>query len=151
MENPSDHLIKILFLIEQDENGYPPVTIESLWAKKCPNNLYQIDNIPFYVREISYQDVVSISSTSEGTLTFEKIVTPSTLSTIRIIIFDKDKLSLLTNELEKLGCSWEGGDVPSLISVDIPPEVDIQRVWTLLEQWLKNDLLEYEDASIRHK
>ena len=39
-----DKHIKVLFHLEQDEDGYPPFSIEGLWCKKASNDTY---NIPY--------------------------------------------------------------------------------------------------------
>lgn len=39
--------IKVLFHLEQDEDGYPPFSIEGLWCKKTGNGTYIVDNVPF--------------------------------------------------------------------------------------------------------
>ncbi len=40
--------VKIVFELQQDEDGYPPVTRESLWATPTDGGLYRLDNIPFF-------------------------------------------------------------------------------------------------------
>lgn len=35
-----DKHIKVLFHLEQDEDGYPPFSIEGLWCKKASNDTY---------------------------------------------------------------------------------------------------------------
>ena len=43
-----DDFIKIHFSVESDEDGYPEVGAETLWAKPTKDaNGYIIDNIPF--------------------------------------------------------------------------------------------------------
>ena len=39
-----DKHIKVLFHLEQDEDGYPPFSIEGLWCKKASNDTYIVDN-----------------------------------------------------------------------------------------------------------
>lgn len=48
-----DKHIKVLFHLEQDEDGYPPFSIEGLWCKKASNDTYIVDNVPFYTYGIS--------------------------------------------------------------------------------------------------
>lgn len=142
--------VKVFFHLEQDEDGYPPVATESLWAKRVPEGGYQLDNVPFYAKGVSWNDIVEAQVDDEGALYFTKVIRPSGHSTIRVMIFNEAEVSPLRKELEKLGCDSERDYVPQLISVDIPPAVDIRNVWNLLEQGLNSDKLEYEDACIQH-
>lgn len=51
MSDPlTEHRVKILFELEQDEDGYPPASTETLWASRAGDGLFKIDNIPFFAR-----------------------------------------------------------------------------------------------------
>lgn len=146
----SEGLVKVLFSFEQDEDGYPPVTSESLWAKPTTEGLFELDNIPFYAQGVSWKDVVAAEPAGEGMFRFKRVVEPSGHSTIRVVAFKHDEMQPLQKELERLGASWEGSDQPSLIAIDIPPEVDIRRVWDFLQGGMDEGRWDYEDAAIQH-
>lgn len=55
---------KILFELEQGADGYPPDRWESVWAYAIEPGLYRVDNIPFYIKGISSDDVVSAEGES---------------------------------------------------------------------------------------
>lgn len=145
-----DDLVKIFFHLEQDEDGYPPVATESLWAKKVPGGGYQLDNVPFYAKGVSWNDIVEAEPDEDGALNYKKVIRQAGHSTIRVIVFDAAEVSPLRKELEKLGCDSEQDYVPQLMSVDIPPAEGIRNIWSLLEQGLSGDRLEYENACIQH-
>ena len=140
--------VKILFALEQDEDGYPPVNVESVWARKTSDNFYELDNIPFYVRGISYKDVVDVARDDEGALNFKNIVRRSGHSTVRVIVSDLKDRDDLRKKLEDFGCSWEGSNQPSLIAVDIPPEVKLASVLQFLEKGFEQERWDYEEAFI---
>lgn len=146
----NEQLVKVLFSIEQDDEGYPPVSGETLWARPTEDGFYELDNSPFYAVDVSWKDVVDAEPMSEHGLKFKKVVRRSGHSTIRVIALQKDELPILQKKLEKLQCSWEGSDLPSLITVDIPPSVDIHEVMTLLQEGSDERLFDYEEASIQH-
>jgi hypothetical protein len=50
-----DQYVKVLFDLEQDEDGYPPAAAETLWAVQVGDGLFQIDNIVQAVREFVRQ------------------------------------------------------------------------------------------------
>jgi hypothetical protein len=149
-QDQSEGLVKILFSLEQDEDGYPPVTSESLWAKPVAEHLFELDNIPFYACGISWKDMVAADPLTEGTFAFSKVVKPSGHSTIRVIVFAKDEMERLQKELGRLGASWEGSDASSLVAIDIPPEVDIKQVLDFLQSGMDEGRWDYEEASIQH-
>jgi hypothetical protein len=147
---PDEGLEKVQFVIEQDEDGYPPVSIETVWARRTSDGYYELDNSPFYATEVSWKDVVDIEEMPDGTLQFKRVVRQSGHSTIRVVALKKGEMEPLKRKLEEFGCSWEGGDVPSLISVDIPPRVDIKRVRSLLQEGSDNGFFDYEESSVQH-
>lgn len=51
---------KVFFKLEPDDDGYPPVSVESLWAQENQDGTCVIDNIPFYTREATLGDVVDV-------------------------------------------------------------------------------------------
>lgn len=147
---PDEGLKKVQFVIEQDEDGYPPVSIETLWARRTKDGYYELDNSPFYALDVSWKDVVDIEEVPDGTLQFKRVVKQSGHSTIRVVTLKKGELEPIKRKLEKLGCSWEGGDVPSLISVDIPPHIDIEPVRNLLQEGSDHGFFDYEESAVRH-
>lgn len=42
-------------------DDYPPVSTESLWAEKLSSGNYKIKNIPFYSKDVSFGDVISVN------------------------------------------------------------------------------------------
>ncbi len=52
-----DKHIKVLFHLEQDEDGYPPFSIEGLWCKKASNDTYIVDNVPVHFNDKRMQMV----------------------------------------------------------------------------------------------
>jgi Domain of unknown function (DUF4265) len=140
---------KIVFQLEKDEDGYPPNEWETMWADSADGALYVIDNIPFFVRDISYGDVVSVIK-KEGRLHFDEIIKPSLHSVIRVIVFDESKTNDLRHDLKLNSCDTELSHVKNLIAVDIPPSVDFDSVLEFLDEGEKDGLFEYEISSCRH-
>lgn len=149
-DQPDKGLGKIQFSLEQDEDGYPPMGIETLWARRTKEGYYELANSPFYAIDVSWKDIVDVEEMPDGALKYKRVVKRSGHSTIRVIALEKDEMKPLQEKLEDLGCSWEGGDVPSLISVDIPPHINIEQVRSLLQEGSDNGFFDYEESSIQH-
>jgi len=143
-------LAKVQFSIRQDEDGYPPISAETLWARRTKDGYYELDNSPFYAFGVSWKDVVDVEEMPDATLQFKRVVKQSGHSTIRVVTLKKGELEPIKRKLEELGCSWEGGDVPSLISVDIPPHIDLERVRSLLQEGSNKGHFDYEESSVQH-
>ena len=52
--------MKKLFLNLEVIDGYPPVSMESIWAEETEEGYLKINNIPFYSKEVSLGDIVSV-------------------------------------------------------------------------------------------
>ncbi|HYO56854.1 DUF4265 domain-containing protein [Archangium sp.] len=144
----SEHLVKIFFELQQDEDGYPPVTCESMWATPLGDRLYRLGNIPFFARGVAYEDVVSAVPQDDGTLGFIEVVHPSGHSTLHVIVYEASEVPALRHELEALGCDTELSHIPNLFAVDVPPSVSLDAVRRLLEAGNASERWEYEDACL---
>ena len=140
---------KIVFRLKQDEDGYPPDTWESLWAYETEPGQYTIDNIPFYVKNISSGDVVAVDQ--DGTeLRFQKLVQASTNSVFRLYFSDLSDVKAIRQRLRHLGCESEQSHIPKLIAVEIPGTVSIEPVARLFDEGAESGRWEYEEGVLRH-
>jgi len=124
---------KVLFRATDDDGG---VTIETLWAVPLGNDLYKLDNSPFYAYGVSWQDTVYAPvSPEEQMATFQSVVERAGNRTVRIIfdppVSPSNSSDQVLQGLVSLGCSYEGAN-PKYISVNIPPAVDLQHVRSYL-------------------
>jgi hypothetical protein len=123
MTDPQPEYVRVLFRLERGRDGYPPVDVEGLWAKPVGEGRYEIDNIPFFVREIAVGDIIEADH-FKSEFWFRSVVSRSGHSTIRVIIYQAHLAEMrqtIEQQLSALGCDWEGGHIASLIAVDVPP------------------------------
>lgn len=142
-EEKSENHVKILF---EFGNAHGDVNVESVWAIPVEQG-YQIDNIPFYAKEVACNDVVSASSDEEGLLYFTGLIKASGHSTIRLWFESRVDVAEVRDTLREMGCSSEL-DLPRLVAVDIPPSVPYERVRTYFDQLECAGVLEYEEACL---
>jgi hypothetical protein len=84
---------KVHFRLTQDQDGYPPAAVESVWAEAGEDaQEYKIDNVPFFSREATLGDIVKVRSDIDGHLWFDALLRPSGNSLIRIVFFDRSAL-----------------------------------------------------------
>ena len=66
--------MKKLFLNLEVIDGYPPVSMESIWAEETEEGYLKINNIPFYSKEVSFGDIVSVIQKEENYLLYDKTI-----------------------------------------------------------------------------
>lgn len=136
---------KIIFEYINLEEQY---ALESAWAKKSGDN-YILDNILFYALGYSLGDIVKVENRN-GELFVTGLIEESGHTTVRIIFYSKDIIQSTIEQLEKMGCHWEGSNIQTLISVDIAPEVDYIPIRKFLGEGENNDLWSYEESCLAH-
>jgi hypothetical protein len=139
--------VKILFELERDEEGYPPASVETLWAIKAGDGLFKIDNIPFFVYGIAVDDIVS-AVPEEGVFRFKEVVHPSGHSTLRVVVYDQAEVSAARELFKQLGCSTELSHLPRLFAVDVPPSVSLDTLREVLDAGKRQDRWGYEEACL---
>lgn len=112
-----------------------PYASESLWATSMGNNLYRIENYPFFVYDVSWKDLVEAIPDAPGNNpVFTRIVKKSGSNTIRVFISDLEvppEEHPILKGLNDLGCWYENAD-SSLFAICLPPGVDFEIVCRLL-------------------
>lgn len=140
--------VKVLFRLEKDDDGYPPADVEGIWAEEMDSGVFVIDNIPFYSHEVSLGDVIEVETVADEYF-YSGTRQKSGNSLVRVIVFDGRDSSDLRCELKKLGCATEQSDLKSLVAVNIPPTVDMNKVRAILDEGCGNGWWDYEEAIIR--
>jgi hypothetical protein len=142
--------IKVHFPIEQDQDGYPPVAVESLWAATCNQpDLYRIENIPFFARVATLDDVISVRP-GKGGYWFDGLVHRSGNSLVRVSFEDRSVAETLAGRLEALGCAVERIAAYNIFAVSVPAAVALHEVRTVLGEALSTGDIDYEEALLRH-
>ena len=139
-----EKFIKILFQ-QTDENN--DLIQESMWVLKV-GDYYSIQNIPFYVREVSFKDLVT-GKVIDGELLAGELIKESGHSTIRIY-FNSNKVKEVRTFLKQHNCDSEISNNPKLIAVDIPPDVKYEKIRDYLDNGERNGFWDYEEACIAH-
>jgi hypothetical protein len=140
---------KIAFELEQDEYGYPPDRLETLWAFETDDGFYCLDNIPFYARGVSSGDVIRARKDVEP-LTFDEVVRESTNSVFRIYVAVESDVSDARKAFKDLGCESELSNLPKLFAVEIPGSRSFDEVGKLMTLGAENGRWEYEEGCMRH-
>ena len=83
MTKNSRPLKKVFFDFENDEwHGHAS---ESLWAKHIHGNKFKIRNSPFFVKGVSFEDIVAAKEV-DAKLIFERVLISAGHSTYRLLV-----------------------------------------------------------------
>lgn len=145
---PAGDHVRILFRLEKDADDHPPAEVERFRARRLEDGSFEIDNIPFFVRDISVGDVVSARS-HEGEWEFSELISASGNSTLRVIVFDEAHVASTKEHLKAQGCCSEL-HTSKLLSVDVPAHANLWAIRDWLSHQEAAGLLEFEDACLRH-
>lgn len=124
-----DPSAKVLFRILEEDGSS---SVETLWAIPLDNDLYKLDNSPFYAYGVSWQDTVYAPFDSqEGMPTFQSVVERSGNRTVRVILDPRASIGSETSGVLKglvqLGCSYEGAN-SRYFSVTVPQGIELESI-----------------------
>jgi hypothetical protein len=143
-----DGLVRIR--IELAEGQHPNLKSEGLWAEPLGNDLYRLDNVPFYAYDLHYCDVVRAVARAPGSQpTIVEVVRPSGHKTVRISLspdLAEDDRRRLLDGLSEAGAAYEHAS-GRLYSVDVPPGADYPSICDWLWQLEQGGCLVYETGT----
>lgn len=140
---------KVIFALEQDKDGYPPVGYESAWVVDLGEGRFLVDSIPFFAREATLGDTITAAE-ENGELRYADTIERSGNSLFRVVYFEGTDPSEIRRALSSLGCSTELNDVHRLIAVNVPAEVRLKDVRAYIEPGFSSGRWDFEEAILRH-
>ncbi len=142
--------VKIHFRLEQDDDGYPPVEVESIWAiKGTVENEFVLDNIPFFIRTATVGDTIVALPDDQGNLWFLRTIRKSPNSLVRVVFFQPSAMEEIGAYLVGLGCDVEYFGSHNLLAASIPSSASFTEVQRYLAQESAKGIIDYEEAIIR--
>lgn len=129
-------MVKLRFLLPRDDESWPPAESEGMWAEPVGEDLYRIDNTPWFVRNLSEDDIVKALAGSDGVLWAVEKVQASGRQTVRVIARPDGPLrgdpAAVRESFEPLGVRCELMQQPvRMAALDIPPEARAHQVKAL--------------------
>lgn len=120
---------------------------ETMWTLPRSEG-YEIDNIPFYAKELALGDIVAAEPDADGVLWYSRLIRAGGHSTIRLWFASASDVQEVRNELRELGCPSEVSDLARLIAVDVPPNVPYAPIRAYLESREDEGMFEYEEGCL---
>ena len=151
--DPGPSRAHVIFPLVQDDDGWPPVGSERVWAVPLGDDRYCIDNAPWFVRDLAVGDIVrAIPEGPRSNPVFRDMLRPSEHVTIRLVCFRDGALEGdLARALEpftKLGVYGEGVKQYRMLALDIEPTAPMEHVVALLRGGAAEGWWEYEEGRI---
>lgn len=150
--NLSDAHVKVHFRMDVDDDGWPPASVESLWAIDLRDGTVRLDNTPWFVRGVASDDIIRVDIDDEGLRWAGETVQASDNCTIRLIVLkDGGSAAARHSVLEvfhKLGTTGEGIEQYRMVALDIPPTADLPRIRKLLEHGAAKEWWHWEEGCV---
>ena len=143
----SDYKI-VLWRLEQDAHGYPPASVEGLWAKRTATG-YQVDSIPFHAYGIAPGDIISTTEQGEQSW-FEALQQSGGASVFRIRVKACADLEQLRAALEDSGCPCQAEPAVRMLAVEVPPTRTLDTLLYYLLTQREAGNLDFEEGVLRH-
>lgn len=106
--------LHVRFQLRQDDDGWPPVASEGVWAVPLGGDLVRLDNIPWFARNAASGDTFRTSTDSHGVVWATDKVAWSGNCTVRVIPFPEGALAgsrqAVLDAFARLGVD---GDLPA--------------------------------------
>lgn len=141
--------VKIYFRLSQDADGYPPVTIETLWTTPRPGEQFEIINIPFFIRTVTLGDWITAPVGPDEKRWFGSVVKKSENSLIRVVFFDRRVLDEVAASLKGMGCSTEYSADNNIMAINVPPTTKLAGVRAFLARGVRDGLIDCEEPLLR--
>ncbi|WP_328690710.1 DUF4265 domain-containing protein [Streptomyces phaeochromogenes] len=150
-EDEVNDRVRVVFQLEQND-GWPPVASEGLWAIPVAADLVRIDNVPWFVRDLSLNDIVRTRTDARGALEAVEKVSWSGNCTVRIIPYEPGRFSGdpqgVIDIFSPLGVRAEGIEQFGMIALSVPSSADIPGVKGLLIRGSESDWWDYEESCV---
>ncbi|MEV5657254.1 DUF4265 domain-containing protein [Streptomyces sp. NPDC052291] len=148
----SDDHVKVHFRMEIDEGGWPPASVESLWAVDLGDGTVRLDNTPWFVRGVASGDVIRVQPDDDGLLWAGETVEPSQNCTIRLIVL-KDSGSAAARQsvldtFHRLDTTGEGIEQFGMVALKVPPQADLLNIRELLEHGETKEWWHWEEGCV---
>ena len=142
-------MIKLIFDLEVTDD-WPPVSAESLWLEDSETG-YQVKNIPFFLEDIAYNDVIEVERLDETRGEISGHVSRSPNSTIWIFVRDRSIEEQLVSDLTDAAIRVEGIQTMAYYSLCLPEEVPLVVFDDIVSPLEKAERIAISYGALRHR
>jgi hypothetical protein len=136
----SDESVAIAIVLEHYDVGegvqWPPFDVENVWALSLTQPYFEVHSIPFYAANLNVGDVVE-AQPREGFAdpVVTSVVRRSGNWTVHIVVMDgaSEAAQTLLDRAAELGCTIDHDDTTGIVAMSVPPTLETEKVFALLE------------------
>lgn len=142
-------LVKVSFPLPPD--SIPGGGTETVWAEDLGSGSYRVRNSPFYIKGISFEDIVRAKE-KDDQLLFSDVAARGGHSTYRLFLRggrSEEDFIRAWEPLEQLGCSYEGA-TKRLLAIDVPPEANIYQAYKRLQDGEAAGIWDFQEGHCGH-
>ena len=125
---------------------------ESFWATPLGNNLFRLENVPFYAYGLNFHDVVKATSDSDELIPeIRELVELSGHRTFRVFFeknIDRQSQEKILDSMKELTISYERAN-GIYFSLDMQPNGNYQAVFDRLDKLERENILGFETCEER--
>lgn len=125
---------------------------ESMWAEPLGNNLYKIENVPFYAYGLNFHDIVRASSDNPDLIPeIRELIETSGHRTFRLFFKEaivRERQQQVLEEFRELHVTYERAN-SIYVALDMAPEGNYQAIFDKLEEYADQDILGFETCESR--
>ena len=64
----NENHVKLRYELPSNDDGWPPVTSEDVWAVRIAPDIVRIDSVPWFIEDLALDDIVRVRTGNDGTL-----------------------------------------------------------------------------------
>jgi hypothetical protein len=147
-------LVKVRYAFLRDSDGWPPVSSEDVWGVAVSEDMIRVDNIPWFVRDVSVGDLIRVRPLSAGLYKAVEKIAWSGNCTIRIILLDPGMemraggIAEVVAKFDTLGADGEILATYNMAAINIPPSANVREAKMLLIEGEGKGWWTYEEACV---
>ena len=146
--------VKIVFPLEIIEDGFPPISLESLNARRDAAG-FVLDNTPFFATGVALGDRIDVEPIrgKADHYTFKQVAVSSTNKALSIILLEAGVKESVYQQLRQRGCYCEYGEFGQggtlqMLAVSVPDDCDYEAVTQFLDEVEAQGRLSYAELAV---
>ncbi|SFU55567.1 protein of unknown function [Pustulibacterium marinum] len=125
---------------------------ETLWATPLGEDLYQIENVPFYAYGLNYKDIVKANIIGKAEIPLaHELVKKGGHQTFRLSFatgIQKEFQEKILNGFKSLHVTYERAN-ETYVALDMKPQGVFKEVFAVLNKLVENGILSFETCEAR--
>ena len=144
-------LVKVDFELQIEEDGFPPINVETLNGIMQRDGFIKLDNTPFFAVSVAANDIIEcVKIDGKNNFQFVKVVKESGYKALSIIFLNQNIEEEIYQYFKKQNCYCEYGEFEgfNMLAVSIGLDVDYDLVSSYLNSYESEEKLSYAELCL---